>query len=276
VAIGSDGSLYTTHNGPYEIIKVSPGEDANVLWSSPTPQTPWGIAVDATGNVFASIVSSYIVKISAEGAISTWAGNNETGSADGQGADARFNFPFGVALDKDENLYVADGLNFKIRKITSGGTVSTLAGSSRGHIDGLGANAKFEVPMDVAPDSQGNVYVSDGHRIRKVTPDGQVSTIAGGESGYRDGTTSTAQFSSINGLVIDPVGNLYVCDQGNFVVRRIEPNGTVVTVAGSTPGTLDGQGWNAKFVVLLGITLDTDGAIYLAQSGGPIRKIVIN
>ena len=120
------------------------------------------------------------------------------------------------------------------------------------------------------------MYVTDGNHIRKVTSDGQVSTVDGSTPGYLDGTTANARFNELNGIVIDATGNLYVCDLGNYVVRRIAPDGTVVTVAGSTPGDLDGPGSSAQFEHLFGITVDADGAFYLAQSDGPLRKIVIH
>lgn len=278
VAVDGEGSLYVTHTEPSEIVKITPDGNLHTLWSSATDEIPWGIAVDAKGNVFATVLSSYILKIDAGGKVSTLAGSAESGDVDGQGAIARFNWPFGIALDKDGNLYIADSFNHKIRKITPDGIVSTLAGSTSGYKDGAGTNAQFGSPMDVATDGEGNVYVTDGYRIRKVTSDGQVSTVAGSSTtpAYLDGITANARFSGLSGIVIDAVGNLYVCDAGNYVVRRITPDGTVATVAGSTPGNVDGPGSSAQFDYLLGITMDAGGAFYLAQSDGPIRKIVIH
>jgi sugar lactone lactonase YvrE len=233
--------------------------------------------VDAKGNVFATVLGSYILKIDAGGKVTTLAGSAESGDVDGQGAIARFNFPFGIALDKDGNLYVADDFNYKIRKITPDGIVSTLAGSTGGYKDGAGTNAQFGGVTDVALDGEGNVYVTDGNRIRKVTSAGQVSTVAGSTPGYLDGTTANARFNGLSGIVIDAAGNLYVCDPENYVVRRITPDGTVATVAGSIPGNVDGPGSSAQFDYLLGITMNAGGAFYLTQSdGGPIRKIVIH
>jgi sugar lactone lactonase YvrE len=279
VAVDGEGSLYVTHTEPSEIVKITPDGNLHTLWSSAVwGEMPWGIAVDAKGNVFATVLSSYILKIDAGGKVSTLAGSDESGDVDGQGAIARFNWPFGIALDKDGNLYVADSFNHKIRKITPDGTVSTLAGSTSGYKDGAGTNAQFGVPMDVATDGEGNVYVTDDNRIRKVTSDGQVSTVAGSaQGGYLDGTTANARFNGLTGIVIDAADNLFVCDLENYVVRRIAPDGTVVTVAGSTPGDLDGPGSSAQFDALLGITVEAGGAFYLAQSdGAPLRKIVIH
>ena len=165
---------------------------------------------------------------------------------DGQGASARFNLPTGIAVDNDGNVYVADLFNHKIRKISPDGTVSTLAGSTLGYKDGTGTNAQFGGPLDLALDTEGNVFVTDGVRIRKITSDGQVSTVAGNIQGYLDGTTANARFGQLECISIDTAGNLYVGDVDNttlnyLVVRRIAPDGTVVTVAGSI---LRAPGWS--------------------------------
>ncbi|MFI5173091.1 MAG: IPT/TIG domain-containing protein, partial [Chitinophagales bacterium] len=277
IAIDSEGSLFLTHNGPNEIIKITPDGIAHTLWSSGT-DTPFGIAVDTQGNVFVTIVNSHIIKIDVNGNVTTLAGSTVAGDVNGQGANARFRIPLGIDVDKDGNLYVADVLNYKIRKITPNGTVSTLAGSTYGHKDGTGANAQFLSPDNVFVDADGNVYVSDAARIRKVTSDGQVSTVAGSVHGYRDGTIANAEFGNINGMVKDAAGNLYLADEGNYVVRRIAPDGTVVTVAGSTFGYLDGPGSTALFSQPLGMTMDASGHILLTQGGGlyKIRRITIN
>jgi hypothetical protein len=283
VAIDSEGSLYVTQD---EIIKITPDGNSHTLWTRVGDGTPLGIVVDANKNVFATIYSSYILKISAEGNATILAGSTESGDADGQGANARFNLPNGIAVDNDGNVYVADWFNHKIRKITPNGTVSTLAGSTRGYKDGTGTNAQFESPMDLVADGEGNVYVSDGVRIRKITSDGRVSTVAGSTPGYLDGTTANARFGQLVGIAIDTAGNLYVCDADNnmltyLVVRRIAPDGTVVTVTGSTAGRiagqLDGPGSVAKFNRVTGISTISNGTFYIAQSDdGPIRKIVIH
>ncbi len=134
-------------------------------------------------------------------------------------------------------------------------------------------------PYNLAVDSGGNVFVADGSRLRKVTSEGQVSTIAGSAmAGYLNGTVANARFNGINGIVKDSAGNLYLADESNFVVRRIAPDGTVVTVAGSTAGYLDGPGSNALFTQTLGMAMDASGHIFLTQGGGlyKIRKITVN
>jgi len=279
VAIDGKGNLYVTNKDRFEIVKISPDGKIQTLWSSVDVapyEMPVGIAVDAEGNVFAT-VTHYVLKISPDGVVSTLAGSVDYGYSDGQGTSARFYFPWGIALDDEGNAYIADLLNYKIRKITSDGTVSTLAGSTSGFTDGQGTNAQFGNPIDVALDEAGNIYVTDG-RIRKINSSGRVSTIAGNSPGYRDGSTDNAQFNGPWGIVVDASGNIYICDSNNFVVRRIAPDGNVVTVAGTTFGNLDGLGSSAKFGQTLGITMDANDAIYLTQGGGlgKIRKIVIN
>jgi hypothetical protein len=279
VAAGSDGTLYLTQNAWNKISKISPTGTVSTLWTSSAAEIIYGIAVDATGNVFASVNNSYILKIASDGKAVALAGSTAvSGYADGQGANARFQVPLGLAVDKDGNVYVADVLNYRVRKITPDGTVSTLAGSvTRGDKDGVGSNAQFDQVIDVAVDGEGNVFATDGSRIRKITPAGQVTTISGSVRGYLDGATANARFNELTGIVVDLAGNLYVCDQFNYTVRRIAKNGTVVTVAGTNKaGDIDGLGSIAQFDYLSGITIDPSGIFYLSQTlGRPIRKIVV-
>ncbi|MDR2208342.1 MAG: hypothetical protein LBE22_05145, partial [Azoarcus sp.] len=207
--------------------------------------------------------------------VSTLAGGEE-GFADGVGGEAKFYWPFGITSDAAGNLYVADGGNHRIRKITPAGEVSTLAGGEEGFADGVGSDAEFDHPSGIAIDAAGNLYVADGgnHRIRKITPAGEVSTLAGGEEGFADGVGSDAKFEHPFGITVDAAGRLYVADTANDRIRKITPAGVVSTLAGGELGFADGVGSNAKFSRPFGITSDAAGNLYVADTvNNRIRKI---
>jgi sugar lactone lactonase YvrE len=242
---------------------------------------PTGIALDTDGNMYVADSENHrIRKITPGGTVSTLAGSGTSGSAEGVGTAAQFNSPRAVAVDAAGNVYVADGLNHKIRQITPAGEVSTLAGSGAyGFADGDGVNAKFYFPKGIALDASGNLYVADdiNHRIRKITPTGTVTTIAGGTSGSDDGVATNAKFNNPRGVTLDAAGNIYVADAANHRIRMITPTGTVSTIAGSTVGVTEGIGTAAKFNTPVGIVVDASGNIYVADDENErIRKITTN
>lgn len=179
----------------------------------------YGIAVGSDGTVYASDSNSHrIRKVSANGAtVTTLAGSGAAGNSNGTGTAASFNFPMGVAVDSDNNVYVADYRNNVIRKITAAGVVTTLAGSGvPGNADGIGLSAQFYAPYGIAVDTTGNVYVSDSvySTIRKITPNGLVTTLAG-SNGF--------EFSSPYGIDIDSASRaLYVADTYNYVIKKVQ------------------------------------------------------
>lgn len=238
---------------------------------------PVGVSVNSIGNLYvADKYNHRIRKIISTGAVTTLAGNIY-GFANGTGAAAKFKNPTGIALDGNGNIYVADRNNNCIRKITSAGVVTTLAGSTTwGYADGIGTAAKFKNPTGIAVDGNGNIYVTDSenHRIRKITSAGVVTTLAGSTWGSTDGTGAVAKFDTPTGITIDGIGNLYVTDRNNHRIRKITSTGIVTTLAGSTPGFADGNGTVAKFSVPTGITVDGNGNLYVTDANNHrIRKI---
>ena len=193
---------------------------------------------------------------------------------------AEFNNPTSVAVDRFGNIYVADAKNHSIRKITSDGQVTTFAGSGNpGDKDAKGTNAQFDLPFGVAVDAAGNVYVADrrNHKIRKITPDGEVTTLAGSTQGYKEGSGSTAKFNDPYGVAADAAGNVYVADIDNHRIRKITSDGEVTTFAGSTQGYKEGSGSTAKFYKPYGVALDAAGNVYVADTkNNKIRKISKN
>ena len=241
---------------------------------------PIGVAADATGVVYVAEQSNHrIRKITPEGLVTTLAGSGRATYADGRGAAASFYHPSGVAVDADGVLYVADALNYRIRKITPEGLVTTLAGSgTRAYADGRGAAASFEHPHDVAVDADGVLYVADAYnnRIRKITPEGDVTTLAGsGTRAYADGRGAAASFNTPYGVAVDADGVLYVADYYNYRIRKITPEGDVTTLAGSGTRTYaDGRGAAASFRSPYGVAVDADGVLYVADTDSHrIRKI---
>ncbi len=242
------------------------------------PGTAHSLAAIATsGDLAGSADAQFLIRMVS---VSTVAGCGTAGAVDGSGATAEFNYPSGVAVDSDGNVYVADQYNNKIRMIDSADNVSTYAGTgATGQTDGDLTTAKFNLPSDVALDASGNLYVADtgNHKIRKITPSGTVSTLAGsGSPGSQDGTGIAASFSSPSGLSLDSAGNIYVADTGNHKIRKITPTGTVSTIAGSgSPGFADGTHDIAQFNQPADVAVDASGAIYVADNGNcRVRKIL--
>jgi len=217
--------------------------------------------------------------IQAQVQVNPFAGSGTYGNANGTGAAASFGAPISLASDILGNIYVADNLEYQIRKISPTEVVTTLAGSGIGGIlNGAGATAEFHSPSGVAADVSGNIYIADTYNnmIRKITPAGIVSTLAGYVyTGYLDGSGTNARFYYPRGVAVDASGNIYVADTENNMIRKITPAGVVSTVAGQLiPGSANGTGTAASFNGPQGIAIDVSGNLYIADSGNnQIRKI---
>ena len=245
---------------------------------------PVSVTVDSAGNIYvADTLNSTIRKITPVGAVRTFAGfAGNFGSADGVGTNAQFYGPQGIAADSAGFLYVADTANATIRKISPEGTVSLFAGSAGNFnsFDGAGANANFYRPEGLAVDGAGNVYVADAwnHTIRKITPAGAVSTLAGlaGNFGSADGTNSKARFNRPAAIALDSETNLFVTDFLNHTIRKITPGGTVSTIAGLAGvwGSADGTNSAARFFQPQGIHPADSATLFVVDSGNQtLRKI---
>jgi len=246
-----------------------------------------GLAVDAAGNVLvADRDNNTLRRVTPAGAVTTIAGlapDRSVGGNDGDEATARFSDLASAAVSSSGDVYVADTVNSIVRKITSAGAVTTLAGSpgQAGNADGKGGAARFVAPRGIAVDATNTVFVADAGNdtIRRITPDGQVTTLAGipdGTSGSTDGAAARARFSRPSGLAIDNAGNLLVADTGNHTIRKISPAGDVSTLAGSAgiPGNADGLGPTASFREPTGVAAGEGGVVYIADSGNHlIRKL---
>lgn len=244
---------------------------------------PCGAAVDASGDLYVvDLMNCTLRKVTPAGVVTTIAGTAwARGSADGTGPAAQFYYPSFVAADGSGNLYVSDTDNNTIRKVTPAGAVTTFAGIAgvHGSADGSGGAAQFSSPTGIAVDASGTLYVSDqgNNTIRKITPAGAVTTLAGkpGVGGSADGTGPAALFSSPTGIAVDGSGNVFVADQGNDTIRRITPAGVVTTVAGmpGVKGGADGTGPSSLFSSPTGLAVDSGGNLYVADSGNDTIRI---
>lgn len=236
IVVDANGYLFTTDENDSRIRRVSPGGEVLTYAGSVTAGFADGnafearfmygnyLAVDLQGNLFVSDVQNHrIRKVSTAGEVTTVAGTGVAGFSDGNAVTAQFNFPAGIAVDSAGNIYVADRGNLRIRKISTNGMVTTLAGSGQqGYQDGNSTEARFQLDMrSLIVDRAGNLILSESDYIRMITPQGVVSTIAGGLTGFRDGEGSQAQFNYPNGLAGDDQGNIYVADLNNSRIRRI-------------------------------------------------------
>lgn len=230
-----------------------------------TLNRPSGIVRDASGNLFVCDRDNHrIVKITSAGVTSVFAGGT-MGFTNATGTSAQFNQPYSITIDGSGNLYVGDRINHAIRKITSAGAVSTLAGNgTAGSTNGTGAAASFNEPLGVTVDAAGNVYVADyiNSALRKITAAGVVTTLT--------------SVSNIFGVTVDATGNIYCAQYGSQLVSKYSSTGVYSIIAGQggISGTIDGTGAAATFNFPAGITVDATGNLYITETfNNRVRKI---
>lgn len=288
IAVDGMGNLYIADRYNHTIRKITvagevitlagkPGFSGNQDGQGETARfnEPWGICASETGIVYvADTKNNKIRRVDEDGNVKTIAGTGNFGSSNAQGLAATFGNPTGIELDAFGNLYVADHLTHIIRKIDSQGMVTTIAGIPYipGDSDGIGRDAQFWRPYGLTLDNDGNILVADewNHTIRKVTPNGAVTTIAGiGEIGLIDGSAEQSAFNYPWDLTVDADNNIYIADGYNYVIRMIAPNGTVSSYAGTplTSGGVDGVGAAATFSGATSITWDKiSGSLFVGDA----------
>jgi DNA-binding beta-propeller fold protein YncE len=242
---------------------------------------PFGMCLDDAGNLYvADAGHNCIKKVTPVGEVTVYAGTGKRGYADGPALWAMFDSPSGLCFDKTGNLYVAGFGGQNIRKITPDGMVSTVAGTGEeGHSDGSANQALFSSPRGICVDSKGNLFVGDcwNHRIRKITPDGVVSTFAGGglrgelvKNAWIDGKDTASRFDAPCGLSIDKNDNIYVADANNNCIRKITPEGMVTTLAGMVDVRAQKEGFYGVSTLSCPTELfvANDGCIFVSATYG--------
>ena len=305
IAVDSAGNVYVADTGNSRIRKIDSkgnvstlaGKNLGNLVGNSSFSYPKDIAIDEAGNMYVA-VDNMIAKIYSNGNVWSFAGSPyaKQGFADGQGTSVRFNWPQGVAVDSAGNVYVADTLNNRIRKIDSRENVSVLAGNEKqGFADGRGTSARFNHPSGVAVDKAGNVYVADSgnNRIRKIDSTGWVSTLAGtGKQDYVDGLATSASFFSARAVAVDKTGNVYVADVNRIrkITLGLSKSGSDEKPAGVKLGGFIGviDGFEGGDIIVNGkddtiarqapmgrsLIVDANGQYIYLQSTFPMQTVV--
>ena len=304
VALDASGDLYIADVANYRIRMVSPsgiittvaGNGVSGYSGDNGPATsaeladPYGLALDASGNLYiADHLENRIRMVSPSGIITTVAGNGTYGFSgdNGVATSAELGEPVGVAVDASGDIYIADFENNRIRKVSPSGIITTVAGDgTQGYSgdNGPATSAELVVPTGVALDASGNLYIAEPYdsRVRKVSPSGIITTVAGnGTQGYSgdNGPATSAEFQGPSSVALDASGNLYITDQFNNRIRVVSPSGIITTAAGNgTSGFSDDNGpaTGAELANPYSVALDASGNLYIADVGNyRIRKVNI-
>ncbi len=310
LALDSSHNLYIADTGNQRVRKVSGGKVSTVAGLGSEgysgdggPATvaqlssPYGLYVDPAGNLYIADFLNHIVReVTTDGKINTVDGNNSLGygySGDGGPAtSAQLNKPFGVAEDAAGNLYISDSFNDRIRVVTPGGNINTVAGNGNyqtppeGAYSGDGGpatQAALNEPFGIAVDPAGNIYFADSHnnRIRKITPGGTITTVAGnGTAGFSGdgGTATSAQLNEPYDVKVDAYGDLFIVDYNNNCIRMVTTDGIITTIAGS-PTAIGyagdgGPALSAQLNYPTGLAVDTDGKVYIADSNNNVIRLL--
>lgn len=261
LAVDGDGSIFVMDGGNNVIREILPYGFAGTL----TGFAGWGLALDRNGTLYGADADARIVRVTRSGGLTTFAGSGGRGSTDGAPSVAQFRVPRGVAVDAAGFVLVADSDNFTIRRISPTGVVSTLAGLAgvQGSVDGRGGAARFDAPNSLAVDAAGNLFVADRSAVRRITPDGTVTTIGAGAVG------------NALGVAVDGAGNVFVADVSGHTIRRITPAGDISVIAGlaGLSGSADGPGGTARFNGPWNLTVDAAGNVFITDNGNStVRK----
>ncbi|MEK6289248.1 MAG: NHL repeat-containing protein [Acidobacteriota bacterium] len=232
--------------------------------------TPSGIAIDKNGNlIIADTSNNRVRKLSSDGrSVSTIAGSGVAGFRDGPATEAEFDGPIGIATDRHGNIFVADTYNDCIRRISTDGQVTTIAGTGApGYGDGQSASASFDTPSGIAIDERGDIFVADtgNHAVRKITELGEVTTVAG-RTAADDGHGNEVRLNNPVGISVTHDGFLFISDEGSGRIIRIAPEGARKSYAGSSPGYADGVEGHARMNGPTGIAIDRKGILHVADS----------
>jgi uncharacterized protein (TIGR03437 family) len=306
VAVDSAGNVFVTAPGDGIAAGATSKISANGTVTTVASIGGWGLAVDRSGNLFVADGNASVQKVSPDGTVAIIAGNGKAGySGDGGPASsAQFSNPPGVAVDSNGDLFIADRINYRVRKVSTSGVVTTVAGNGTGRIffdcsssryaapaadTGPATSAQLSYPLGVAVDRDGNLFIADAleNRIRKVSPSGIITTVAGTGScgGFSGdgGPASDAQLWDPVAVAVDSNGNLLIADLGNQRIRKVSPSGIISTMAGDgTPG-FSGDGGPANKAHLRldcdnticgGVAVDSHGNLFIADAGNNrIRRV---